>query len=72
MLGRIEDEEGAPARDYEEVWSHLERDFGRFAKDRRVRDIERLMAEEKTRGRAEELFALRREYLEALRELKKG
>lgn len=72
VLGRIEDVEGEPARDYEEVWSHLERDFGRFAKGKRVREIERLMAEEKTRGRAEELFALRREYLEALREQKKG
>jgi DNA primase len=71
LLSRTEDRDGNPSRDYEEAWSALQRDLQRFEMRRRAADLKRLVTTEEERGSTESLLRLRREYFDALRELKK-
>lgn len=71
LLSRLEDDQGQPTQDYEEVWTRVERDLVRHVRRTRVEELKRQMAlsENRTNGVLRE--ALRREYFDVLRELKK-
>jgi len=71
LLSRLEDENGKPSCDYEEVWTNVQRDLHRYVKRKRVEELKNLMVAEKARGETEALQSLRREYFETLKELKR-
>ena len=71
ILSRIEDDQGRPTQDYEEVWTRVERDLVRQARRRRIEDLRLRMSLPENRADARVLESLRREYFEVLRELKK-
>lgn len=71
LLSRLEDENGKPACDYEEVWTNVQRDLHRYVKRKRVEQLKNLMASEKVKGETGAFESLRREYFETLRELKR-
>jgi len=72
LLSRVEDDEGNPTLDYEEVWLRLEGDLGRYNQRTRVKDLKARMAQEALKGESETLASLRRDYFESLREMKRG
>jgi DNA primase len=71
VLSRVEDEDGSLSRDYESVWACAERDLERFVARKRIDELKRRLGVEEPRGESANLVSLRREYFEALRELKK-
>ncbi len=71
ILSRMEDDEGRPTQDYEEVWLRVERDLVRQVQRSRAESLKTLMAEESTRGNPAAYDAFRREYFEILKESKK-
>jgi DNA primase len=71
LLSRIEDRDGKPSRDYEQAWVGLQRDIQRYERRTRAAELKRLVKTEEERGGTESLERLRREYFDALRELKK-
>ncbi len=71
MLSRLEDDDGNPVCDYEEVWTRVQRDLGRYVRRTRLEELRQLMAAEGSKGEDSSFASLRREYFETLRELKK-
>lgn len=52
LLSRLEDENGKPACDYEEVWINVQRDLSRYVKRKRAEELKDLMAAEKAAARS--------------------
>ena len=71
ILSRIEDDDGRPTQDYEEVWLRVERDLVRQMRRSRAEGLKALMVEESARGNQAACDAYRREYFEILKESKK-
>jgi DNA primase len=71
LLGELEDDDGHSTRDYDAVLKGVERDLERHTKRARLDGLKRLLAGEPRSG-SEELSAVRREYMETLKELKRG
>jgi DNA primase len=72
FLSRLDDEQGKPICDYEEVWQRARRDLRRHLQREHVEELKRLVEIEGSKGDTEQYKSLRREYFVALRELKKG
>jgi len=72
ILSRLDDEQGKPIFDHEEVWQRARRDLRRHLQREHVGELKRLVEIEGPKGDTEQYRSLRREYFVALRELKKG
>jgi DNA primase len=72
LMSRVEDAEGNPTLDYEDLLLRVERDLGRYNQKTRARNAKARMTQEALKGESETLAVLRRDYFESLREMKRG
>ncbi|MBI4605960.1 MAG: DNA primase [Planctomycetes bacterium] len=73
LLSRLENDQGEPTQDYEEVWTRVVRDLQRLKTRARLEDLKGRLSLEPDLGRPQEdRSVLEREYFEILRELKRG
>jgi DNA primase len=72
LVGRSKDSDGNPSNDYEELWTRVQQDLERNGRRRRLEELKAHMLAAKVRGATEEFESLRKGYMDALREAKKG
>ena len=72
VLGRVENDDGSPTRDYKEVWRLALRDVERQWTLRRVDELKRAITAARKNGDQSKLPEYQREYFETIRRLKRS